>query len=166
MIPYKAIWPKKVEQAEDMRYGQRLTEDEYDRKLSEIHQELASDASRVRPEDFAAREFDLLVDHKLGVDFPEEKRVSLREASMRIHEHQLRLTKRFRDGEFSPQEFAVEIGRAIPAMMAKEYSEILSPDELEQLLGIVDGQAPEMPIDPTMISPTQDIQEPGPEDTS
>ena len=139
--------------AEKRRYGRCLTEEEYSKRLAGLFQGIDYAASGgVDQEQIAAKEFDLLIDFKLGIDFPKDKRVALGDARKRAREHHELLARRFQTGELSAEELALEIKQKIPAMMAVEFSKILPAEDVEKLLGIVDGQVPEIPVDPTKIT--------------
>lgn len=139
--------------AEKNRYGRCLTEAEYSKRLAELFQGIDYTVSgEVVQEQIAANEFNLLIDFKLGVDFPKDKRDALGEARNRVLKHHELLAGRFQAGELSAEELALQIQQKIPAMMAEEFSKILPAEDLEKLLGLVDGQVPEIPADPSRIT--------------
>lgn len=137
----------------DKPYGKCLTQEEYSNKVSEMFQEnITGTAQQYSPEEIARNEFNLLIDYKLGVDFPEEKRKALIGSRNRIQMYHVQLVKRFQAGEFSNEEFAVEVQQKIPAMMVEEFAKILPHGELNKLFDIVNGQVQVIPVDPTKLS--------------
>jgi hypothetical protein len=136
----------------DMPYGKCLTQEEYSNKINEMYQEIAPGTARkYSPEEISVKEFNLLIDFKLGVDFPEEKRKILTRSRKRIQMYHVKLVKRFQTGELSNEEFAMEVEQKIPAMMVEEFAKILPPEELNKLFDIVDGQVPVIPVDHTKL---------------
>lgn len=143
--------------AEKNRYGRCLTEEEYSKRLAGLFQGIDHAASGgVDQEQIAANELNLLIDFKLGIDFPKDKRDALGDARKRVLEHHEFLARRFQAGELSAEQLALEISQKIPAMMAEEFSKILPAEDIEKLLGIVNGQTPEIPIDASRITGKSD----------
>lgn len=131
----------------DMPYGKRLTQEEFSHELSKI----LDIAQQYSPEGYEIEEFNLLIDFKLGADFPEEKRRALIISKKNIQKYHAQLVKRFQDEELSNEEFAMEVQKKIPNMMVKEFAKTLSPDELNILFDIVEGQVPVIPVDHTKL---------------
>src|SRR5262249_1744663 len=101
-----------------------------------------------REEDRALRRraLDLAIDHRLGRNFPKDRRDALWAASERVEAQRLRLGLKHLLG--------VLVGRlrgrhatALANALAAEYAKVLTRPELEQLLGLEEGQRPAFPVD-------------------
>ena len=87
-----------------------------------------------REEDRARRRraLDLAIDHRLGRNFPHERRDALWAASERVESRRIRvglkyLLRMLTGGRGHAQ--------ALTRMLGREYGKVLSPSELEQFLG-------------------------------
>jgi hypothetical protein len=61
----------------NLGYGPRLTDEEYEKKIIALHRDLPPVSSRVQERQVRRLELDLSIDHRLGRDFPRSKREAL-----------------------------------------------------------------------------------------
>lgn len=120
--------------ADDLGYGRRLSGEEYDSRVVEIHRQASPMPSKEEDAEIRRREFNLSIDYRLGVDFPLHKREALWEIMQQVEKrrlwlgfkHGLRLLL-FRD---SVPEKLRQGTDAMAAVMVKEFSSVLNEQEL------------------------------------
>jgi len=131
---------------EDLNYGPRLTDDEYERRIVELHRCLPPMPTADQDREVRRQELDLAIDHRLGRDFPRDRRDALWVAKERVEKRRLRLGLKF----LFKRLFAKSIGReaqGLAGYMVDEYAKVLSKAELERFFGLKEGQRPALPID-------------------
>ena len=113
-------------------HGPRLSDQEYDRAVVEL--ERGMPAMPTREEDRARRRqaLGLAIDHRLGREFPEDRRDALWAASERVESRRiwiglLYLLRSLTGGRAHAEALTRALGR--------EYGKVLTPSELEQFLG-------------------------------
>lgn len=134
------------------RYGRLLGADEYDQRLTRLHDRAREEAGgspspgeldrRVR-----ALELDLDIDRRLGVDFPQSQRDELIRVRERVEEQRRQLTGRLQRREISTREFAEGLQATVDSLVA-DLSASLTPDEVKSFLGIPDSGAARLSFDP------------------
>lgn len=139
------------------RYGPRLSPEEYDRRVTRIHDRAVKEAeASVSPADIDQRvralELDLAIDRWIGVDFPPEQRREVIRARTRVEERRSRLTVRLLQNEISTEEFAAGM-QGIVDQLVDELSSIVPPEELKSLLRIPALDAAALPLDRARIDP-------------
>ena len=127
--------------AEVPDYGIRLTDEEYERRIVDLHRGLPPVPPPEQDREIRRRALDLAVDHRLGRDFPRERRDALWGVSERVERKRKWLAVQYLLGAlFSPmrKRHADALTRALVA----EYSKVLSPAETERMLGLEAGEKP------------------------
>jgi acyl-CoA reductase-like NAD-dependent aldehyde dehydrogenase len=122
-------------------FGPRISDDEYDRRVVALHTSAAGHG-KDRDREVRRAELNLAVDHRLGQNFPADRRRMLWEAQERIERRRRRLAlrslwglMRSRSSEGAADSLARELIRA--------YAEVLTRDELEAFFG--DAAGDELP---------------------
>ncbi len=92
------------------------------------------------------QELNLVIDHRLGRAFPEERRAALWAVQQRIEKKRLRLGMKYLLRRFANRLLARD-AQALAGYAADEYATVLSPEELKRFLDLRDGQPPVLPID-------------------
>jgi len=118
----------------DLPYGATLTDDEYERAVIALHR--GAPAMPTPDEDRRTRRqaLDLAVDHRLGREFPAERRQALWEAAERVEAQRLRLGFTFLVRRlFSPG--SETHGGALAGVVEQEYGRVLSGEDLKRFLG-------------------------------
>jgi hypothetical protein len=114
------------------RHGRRLTDQEYDRAIVELHRGMPPMPTREEDRALRRRALDLAIDHRLGRNFPQERREALWTASERVNSKRIwtglsYLIRSLAGGRAHAEALTKALGR--------EYSKVLTPSELEQFLG-------------------------------
>jgi len=125
---------------ENLRNGPRLSDEEYDRLIVELHSNLPAMPGKEEYRQVRLKELNLAIDHRLGIDFPQEKRAKLWHAAERVEAKRIKLAAQFFfRGLFSKS-------RRNPALINKSdwltrfmidaYSEVLDEQELKYFFGL------------------------------
>jgi hypothetical protein len=128
-------------------YGPRLTDEEYERRVVELHRGMPPMPTPEQDRALRRRALNLAIDHRLGRDFPGSRREALWAASERIDSRRIWLGLRYMLGMLLS---SVRRGHAeaLTNALTAEYSKVLSQPELRQFLGLKEGQPPALPVDP------------------
>ncbi len=111
------------------KYGQRLTDDEYQARVVDLAQD-----SYGKP-GYERAEIGLMIDHRLGKDFPSPKREALVDAVLSARRAipfllaKDKLTSAFGKGTKKP------VGAALERHMEKKCGKVLDKTDLAQFLG-------------------------------
>src|SRR5574341_628721 len=79
----------------EINYGPRLTDEEYERRLVQLHAGLPSMPTKQQDREVRRRELDLAIDHRLGSDFPGERREALWAIKQQVEKRRLRLALKY-----------------------------------------------------------------------
>jgi hypothetical protein len=116
-----------------LRYGPRISDEEYERRVVALHTSAAGHG-KDRDRELRRAELNLALDHELGQNFPADRRRMLWEAHERIDRRRRRLAlrslftlMRTRSSEGATERLARDLVRA--------YAEVLTPAELEAFFG-------------------------------
>lgn len=131
--PKRQAWGAKKRKATLTSYGPRLSFREYEQRMIALHDD--SRWSGPRGDAMIRRqELELSIDHKLGLNFPKDRRDALWKAQQRVHRRHVPvlltsiLGKAF--GSKKP------LDEALARLVQREYGRVLEPDELTALLDI------------------------------
>ena len=127
-------------------HGPRLTDEEYERRIIEIHRGLPPLPTEEQDRLVRRMELDLAIDYRLGRGFPQERRELLWAIQQRVEKKRLRLalTYPFR------WLFAKRLARGAQGLadyLVDEYAKVLTQTELRTFFGLEEGQQPALPID-------------------
>jgi hypothetical protein len=95
-------------------------------------------------------EFNLTVDYRLGRQFPFEKRKTMFRVHRKLCKMRDEALAALASGTLSPEAYALQL-QVLIQDMAREYSRILSPTEIEAFLDVKPGETPVLPINPAHI---------------
>ncbi len=126
---------------EDLDYGSRLTDDEYERRIIELRRGLPPMPTKAQDEAIRRRELELGIDHRLGRNFPRERRDALWTVQQRIEEKRLRLGFKHLLRRLFGQLLARDAQR-LAGYAVDEYAKVLTGPELERFLGVPEGRQP------------------------
>lgn len=127
-------------------HGPRLSGAECDRKVAELYLELPDNPSAQEEQSAQRRELDLMIDHRLGIHFPEERREALWRVHGRMSRRPLRMFLAWRLGRVLPRVLAAVV-RRVSSNIVDEYRSVLTPQELELFFGKDEIASPGLPID-------------------
>lgn len=131
---------------EELDYGPRLTDDEYEQRIIELHRGLPPLPTKAQDAAIRRRELELAIDHRLGRNFPPERREALWAVQQRIEKRRLRLGFRHLLRRLFGPPLAHDAQR-LAGYVVDEYATVLSGPELERFLGVSKGHRPALPID-------------------
>lgn len=127
-------------------YGQRLSDEEYQRRIVELHQAHAGATSDQEERELRRGELELKIDYRLGREFPSERRAALWRVQERVEKKRLGLAFRhFMRMMF--HKLLIHDSRRLARFAADEFATVLSQEELRQFLDLSAGQAPMLPVD-------------------
>ena len=113
-------------------YGPRLTDEEYDRAIVDLHRGMSAMPTREEDRALRRRALYLAIDHRLGRNFPQERREALWKASERVESKRIWIGLTYLIRSLAGGRAHAE---ALTKALAREYNRVLSPSELEQFLG-------------------------------
>lgn len=124
---------------EELDYGPRLTDDEYERRIIDLHRGLPPMPTKAQDEDVRRIELELAIDHRLGRDFPQARRAALWAARQRVEKRRLRFALTHLVRRLFGRPSAYE-GGPLAEGVRNEYAKVLSGPELERFLGVAEGE--------------------------
>ena len=130
----------------NLNYGPRLSDDEYEKRIVELHRRLPPMPSKEQDREVRRQELELAIDHRLGVNFPRERREALWVVKERVERKRLWLGVKFLFRKLIPKSLA-KSADALAGYMVDEYAKVLSQDELNSFFGLREGERPTLPID-------------------
>lgn len=131
---------------DNLNYGPRLTDDEYERRIVELHRSLPPLPTADQDREARRQTLDLAIDHRLGRDFPRDRRDALWVAKERVEKRRLRFGLKVLFKRLFAKSIARE-AQGLAGCMVDEYAKVLSKAELERFFGLKEGQSPALPID-------------------
>ena len=130
----------------ELAYGPCLTQEEYERRILELHRNLPPLPSPEQDRQARREELELAIDHRLGRGFPKDRRAALWAVHERIEKKRVLLGLKFLLRRFVTSLFARHAA-SLAACVAEEYAKVLSPEELRCFLDLKEGEAPALPVD-------------------
>ena len=120
-----------------LAYGRRISGEEYDRRVVALHTSAAVHG-KDRDKELRRAELNLALDHRLGQDFPVERRRLLWEAQERIERHRRRLVLRSLLGLLWTRSIEGATNR-LARDLVRAYADVLTRAELEAFFGDAAG---------------------------
>jgi hypothetical protein len=130
----------------ELEYGPRLTDAEYEKQIVSLYRGLPPMPSPEQDRETRRRELNLAIDHRLGRNFPEERRSALWAAQQRVEKKRLRLAMKYLLHRLITKLLARD-AQSLAGYAAEEYAKVLSPEELRRFLDLKEGEPPSLPID-------------------
>src|SRR5574337_1317667 len=130
----------------DFDYGPRLTDEEYDRKIIELHSDLPPVPTREQERQVRRQELELAIEHRLGRDFPRQRREALWAIQQQVERKRGRLIFK----NLLRRVFGKSLARdaqGLASYLVHEYAKVLSKAELESFFGEEEARHPTLPID-------------------
>ena len=127
-------------------HGPRLSDEEYERRIVELHRGRPPMPDADEDRRLRRQELELAIDHRLGANFPPDRREALWAVRERVERQRLRLGVAHLARRLLPRWLA---GRAqgLAGAMVQEYATVLNPHELRSFFSLAEGEAPALPID-------------------
>lgn len=118
-------------------YGERLGLAEYERRLTALYSDAPASPDRMQTLALDRAEFDLVIDHRLGVKFPRERRDALWAIQERIRNRRGLIILRSLIAKVLARR-PFDYPTAADTVKA-EYSKVLDRDELRRFFGVEDA---------------------------
>ncbi len=132
--------------ASALDYGPRLSDEEYDRKIVELYRGLPPMPTEEQDREVRRRELELAIDHRLGRDFPLERRQALLAVQQRLENQGLGSAFRYFLGKLLPK-YVVRHARFLAENTVNAYAKVLSKPELMRFLDLREDEVPTLPVD-------------------
>lgn len=130
----------------DLGHGPRIDDGDYDRKIIELYSKLPPNPTRDQYNSVRRAEFQLAIDHRLGINFPADRREMLSSINDRVDRKRLRLIFKYLLRKIFTGWFVSDV-RKMTNFMIDEYAGVLNNDELESFFNFQNGKRPSLPID-------------------
>ena len=127
-------------------YGPRLSNDEYESRILDLYRNLPPMPSADQDREVRRQELDLAIDHRLGQNFPADRRSALWAAQQSIEKKRLRLGMKYLLRRLTTAFFSRN-AQSLAGYAAEEYAKVLSPEELKRFLDLKEGEPPVLPVD-------------------
>jgi hypothetical protein len=131
---------------EEINHGPRLTVEEYERKIIELHSGLPPMPTKDQDRQVRQMELNLAIDHRLGRDFPPERREALWNIQQRVEKKRLWLALKYPFRRFFAKSLA-RSAQGLAGFLVDEYAKVLTQSELKSFFDIQEGERPVLPID-------------------
>ena len=131
---------------EETNYGPCLTDEEFERRIIELHRGLPPMPTAEEDRQVRRLALNLALDHRLGRDFPKERRELLWAIQQRVEKRRLWLALMYPFRKF----FAKNLDRGAQGLagyLVDEYAEVLTKAEIKSFFSLEEGQRPALPID-------------------
>jgi hypothetical protein len=133
--------------AQAVDFGRKLSGEEYERSVVALYSGAPPLPDENQDRALRRRELDLQIDHRLGVDFPVERREKLFEVQCGLDQVGPGSLIRYALGRLMPS-FLVRHARSLAEETVQAYAKVLSEDELRQFLDLEAGKPVRgMPVD-------------------
>ena len=139
---------------EALNHGPRLTDEEYEKRIIELHRGLPPMPTEEQDIQVRRMALDLSIDHRLGRDFPQERRELLWAIQQRVEKRRLWLALKYPFRRL----FAKSLARGAQGLagyLVDEYAGVLTQAELKSFFGIEEGRRPALPIDMDQLKGTR-----------
>jgi hypothetical protein len=131
---------------EELNHGPRLTVEEYERKIIELHSGLPPMPTKDQDREVRQMELNLAIDHRLGRDFPPERREDLWKIQQRVEKKRLWLALKYPLRRLFAKSLARD-AQGLAGFLVDEYAKALTQSELKSFFDLQEGQRPALPID-------------------
>ena len=127
-------------------HGPRISGEEYDRRIVALQEGLPPVPSREQAQRVRRAALDLAIDHRLGQEFPADRREALWAIQQRVDGRQWRLIFKYLLRRFFAKSL-VRGAQGLAASVVSEYAKVLSKPELESFFGKEEAANPALPVD-------------------
>jgi hypothetical protein len=131
---------------EAMNHGPRLTDEEYEKRIIELYRGLPPIPSEEQDRQVRRMALNLAIDHRLGRDFPQDRRELLWAIQQRVEKRRLWLALKYPFRRFFAKSLA-RSAQGLAGYLVDEYAEVLTQAELKSFFGLEGARRPALPID-------------------
>lgn len=132
----------------ELNHGPRLADDEYERRIIDLHRSLPPMPTKEQDREVRRLELNLAIDHRLGRDFPQERREALWAIRQQVEKKRLRLALRYLIKGFFGKRLDRE-PQKLAGYMVDEYAKVLDDAELKSFFDFQEGEYPASPDFPS-----------------
>ncbi len=132
--------------SKDIDHGPRLTDEEYDKRIIRLHSDLPTELTQEQDRRIRRQELDLAIDHRLGCNFPSQRREALWAVQQRVERKRLKLIFKYLLRRFFAKSLARD-AQGLAGYLVDEYAKVLDKAELESFFGTEEARRPALPID-------------------
>ena len=129
-----------------LNHGLRLTQQEYERQIVELHSGLPPAPSKDMDRIVRRRELNLAIDHRLGQNFPQERRDALWAIQERAERKRLRLMFMYLLKSLIGRK-PVREAQNLAGYLVDQYATVLNEAELQAFFGKDESHNPALPIE-------------------
>ncbi len=130
----------------ELGYGQRISDEEYDRSIVALYSELPPVPSKKQRREVRRQELNLAIDHRLGCDFPRSRRDALWAVQQKVERRRIRLMFKYLLRRFFTKSFSKD-AQGLAGYLVEAYGTVLNQTELEYFFGEEEVRSPALPID-------------------
>ncbi|HEX8989147.1 MAG TPA: hypothetical protein VF816_14410 [Rhodocyclaceae bacterium] len=130
----------------DLGYGPRLSVEEFEKAIVALYAGQPADPGRLAALEIRRRELDLMIDHRLGRDYPQRRRDELWEIQRQVERRRWRLVFGWLWHAVSYRPLHRQANR-LANYLVEEYAKVLSPEELRAYFDLREGDKPGLPLD-------------------
>lgn len=130
----------------EVGHGRRLPVDEYQARVVALQSTLPPTPTREQERAARRAALDLAIDHRLGVDFPKQRRESLWVVQERLEKRRLWTLLKLGWANLFHRGHA-HTARALARSAVADYAKVLSKAELEAFFGKEEAASPGLPVD-------------------
>lgn len=127
-------------------HGPRLSDREYEKRIVSLHDKLPPLPSKQTEEYVRRSELDLAIDHRLGANFPKDRREALWDIQQHIEKKRPRLVLYWLL-HFISYRWLYKRANKLAGYLVEEYSKVLTKDELHAFFHLGENEKPSLPID-------------------
>ncbi|MFA5826559.1 MAG: hypothetical protein WC825_11405 [Gallionellaceae bacterium] len=127
-------------------HGSRLSDREYEKRIVALHSGLPPSLTKEEETKLRRRELNLTIDHRLGQDFPQQRREALWAVQQRVEKKRFRLIFYWLF-HFITYKWLYARANKLAEYLVDEYAKVLTKDELQAFFGLGENERPTLPID-------------------
>lgn len=134
---------------QDLGFGPKLSDDEYERAVVALQRYQPTMPNREQDMALLKQELELAIDHRLGIDFPREKRNAMWEVRHRIEKKRVRMLMKYylkmMIGRTTVPNGLLNEANGLAGFMMDAYAEVLTEEQLRSFLGLESEDRPVLP---------------------
>lgn len=131
---------------EELNHGPRLSDEEYEKKIIELYRGLPPMPTQDQERQVRQSELGLAIDHRLGRDFPQDRREALWAIQQKAEKKRFWLALKYPLRKWFAKSLARD-AQGLAGYLVDEYAKVLTKIELENFFSLKEGQRPALPID-------------------
>ena len=131
---------------EELSHGPRLTDEEYEKRIIELHRRLPPMPTEEQDRQVRLTALNLAIDHRLGRDFPKERRELLWAIQQQVEKRRLWLAFKYPFRRIFSKTLA-RGAQGLAGYLVDEYAKVLTKSELKSFFGLDEEQRTALPID-------------------